>query len=222
MRQRRRRELALAQFPPVRAFAISGWLRPAVARALPAVAVAVVLTLGLAQPAGARSRPTSRLAQQTQMFTLHTDVSGLYPGATVTAQVRVDNPQSEPITVESATITVTDASASCTRTNLSADPFAGRVTVPAAGTGNLPIRIHMAAAAPDACQGAVFPLVLVATGVVDSSPPVDPRTPSPALPLAFTGASRIVFLGGVALGAIALGALLVTARRRTRRTQPID
>ncbi len=220
MMQRRRRELL--QFPPARASAERVQARIGVTCVLLA-AIAVTLILGGTAPAGAAAAPSIRRVQQTQMFTLHTEVAGLYPNATVTATVRVDNPQSEAITVQSAVVTVGDASPSCAALNLVAEPFSGNVTVPGSGTATLPIHIHMAATAPDACQGAAFPLRLAATGVVaDGPPPARGASSAASSPLPFTGSAAAIWFAAIALVAIAVGIVLVAIVRRASRRAITD
>jgi hypothetical protein len=132
--------------------------------------------------------------------------------------VRVDNPQSETITVQSAVVTVGDASPSCGALNLVAESFSGNVTVPGSGTATLPIHIHMAAGAPDACQGASFPLRLAATAVIAEDPPPESGGSSASSsPLPFTGSVATMWSALIALIAIATGIVLVAITRRAHR-----
>jgi hypothetical protein len=161
-------------------------------------------------------------------FTLHAAVSGLYPNATMTASVTVDNPDSRVLRVMAAEVVVADASATCTAANLSAQPFTGSVRIPAHGAGAVPITLHMAASAPDACQGATFPLTLRATGeLVDrdlaGNPGGNSAGSSSSAPhtMAFTGAGHALALVLIALTVLVIGIVCwVAAReRRAERTQ---
>jgi hypothetical protein len=98
------------------------------------------------------------------VFELQAHVSGLFPGATIVEPVQVHNPQDYPVTVVSTEVLIADASAGCTASNLDASAVGGDVEVAAGSDAAVPVAFHMAADAPDACQGATFPLTFVATG----------------------------------------------------------
>ena len=105
-------------------------------------------------------------------FTLTTDYTGLYPNADVSVPVTVHNPEAYRLAVHTADVRVGDASPACSAANLEASSYSGDVIAPAHGDTTIPIRMHMLASAPDACQGATFPLSFTASG--------SPSTPSPA------------------------------------------
>jgi hypothetical protein len=179
------------------------------------VAFALLLAIGAAAPSSAFAMTTGRTSARLEAaptFTLSAQVSGLYPNATLMAGVRVDNPQSYAISVRTASVTVGDANAGCTSANLTTSPFGGAVDVAANGSGTVPIRLHMLTSAPDACQGASFPLSFEATAVAGADPAAA-HTPMPHM-TAFTGAAGTIALA--LLGAIlgAAGVVLVAATRR--------
>jgi hypothetical protein len=150
-------------------------------------------------------------------FTVTARYSGLYPGADTAVPVTVENPFAYDLAVESAAVVVGDASAGCPAANVVAHSFAGRVTVPARSRADLPIRMQMPATAPDACQGATFPLTFHATGAPASGAPASgaPGDDPGAGGFAFTGAAPAgLVLAGV--GALAGGAALVALGWRRR------
>ena len=91
-------------------------------------------------------------------FYMRGHVSGLYPGATVTLQLRIANPALFPIDVTSVTTAVATLRPACPAGSLTVAPFTGSFAVPARQTATLPLAATLARAAPNACQGAVFPL----------------------------------------------------------------
>jgi LPXTG-motif cell wall-anchored protein len=143
-------------------------------------------------------------------FTLTTEYTGLYPSADVSVPVTVHNPEPYAIAVHTAAVLVGDANAGCPASNLIASSFSGDVVAPARGDAVVPIRMRMPRTAPDACQGATFPLVLTATG--------EPTGPMPAEPGAGSG---FAFTGGdvttsviVGSASLLLGLALLVGRRR--------
>lgn len=168
-----------------------------------AALIPVVIVLVLCASGG-----TTAGAAPTNDFTMSADFTGLYPGARLTAPVTVHNSRSFAIDVKAATVLVADASPTCLAGNVVAHSFSGDVRVPANGTTTVPVRMEMVASAPDACQGAVFPLTFAAEGVV-----VGGSNPSASGGFAFTGASGVQALVGIGVGAIVFGLLLVACRR---------
>ncbi len=90
---------------------------------------------------------------------------------------------------------------------------------PARSTGTIPVGLQMAASAPDACQGATFPLTFTAYGSPVAPTPATTTPPGGATTrgasgFAFTGtdARPLVLIG---LGALGAGVVLLTRRRRT-------
>lgn len=166
------------------------------------IPVVIVLVLCAAGGTNAGAAPTND-------FTMSADFTGLYPGARLTAPVTVHNSRSFAIDVKAATVLVADASPTCVAGNVVAHSFSGDVRVPANGTTTVPVRMEMVASAPDACQGAVFPLTFAAEGVVVGGG----SNPSTAGGFAFTGPSGVQALVGIGVGAIVFGLLLVACRR---------
>jgi len=144
-----------------------------------------------------------------QRFTLSTTYSGLYPGADVTVPVTVHNPLSYDLAVHTADVTVGDAGPGCPAANLVAGSYSGDVVAAAHRDATIPIRMQMPNTAPDACQGATFPLVFTASG----GPADGGADTGPGGGFAFTGAASLT---GAAIGAVALlaGIMLLVTRRR--------
>lgn len=91
-------------------------------------------------------------------FTISGKVGGLYPGAVRSLKLTVTNHQSYAIVVTSLTTKVGAASTACGASNLTVASFSGRLRVPARGKASTSVHATMAHSAPNACQGAVFPL----------------------------------------------------------------
>ena len=165
--------------------------------------------------------PSSARAASNQQFNLSVSFVGLYPTADLDVPVTVHNPQSYALAVRTATVVVGDANPRCTRASVRAQSFAGDVTVPAGGSSTIPVRMHMLASAPDACQGATFPLTFTATGepIAASNPN---SSPSSALGgFAFTGFGvGGQFIAALGLAAVASGAILLLRRRRVAEAEP--
>jgi hypothetical protein len=134
-------------------------------RGLPSLAVAFLVTAagayagyrltagpGAAAAAGASS-PTARLDVTGQ-------VEGLYPGARRRLSIRIRNRTGVRIVVRSIQVYVQGARARCSAGNLVTQPYHGRLRrfVGPRRTAELGFPIAMRAQAPDACQGARFPL----------------------------------------------------------------
>jgi LPXTG-motif cell wall-anchored protein len=141
-------------------------------------------------------------------FTLTTQYSGLYPGADVSVPVSVHNPARYQLAVHTAQVRVGDANPGCTATNLEATSYSGDVVAPPRRDTAIPIRMHMLTTAPDACQGATFPLSFTATG---SPVGVNPDDGSGGF--AFTGADSLLTTL-VGIGALVAGLALIGVRRR--------
>lgn len=91
-------------------------------------------------------------------FTIAGAANGLYPGLTKPLTLLVTNPQHFPIVVTSLIVTVHNASLGCTAANISVTPFSGTLSVGSQASASVTLHITLAHQAPDACQGAVFPL----------------------------------------------------------------
>jgi hypothetical protein len=91
-------------------------------------------------------------------FRIAGSVGGLYPGLTKPLKLTISNPQHFAIVVTSVTVAVGDASQGCKAGNVAVTRFSGRRRVGARGSAQVTLELTLVHAAPDACQGAVFPL----------------------------------------------------------------
>ena len=141
-------------------------------------------------------------------FTIAGEVDGLYPGADTTLNARVSNPHPFAIRVISTTVTVLDASPACPASMLQIGDSQASVVVPPGGSGTVPLDVQMSRGAPDACQGATWPLEFTGTAA---------GTPTSGLP----ETSMLDPRGPVALVAmmavLLVGVLIVGGRERRRR-----
>lgn len=146
-------------------------------------------------------------------FEIAGEVGGLFPGADTTLDAVVTNPHPFAIRVISTTVTVLDASQACPASMLEIGDSDATVEVPPGGTATVPLDVRMSLDAPDACQGATWPLRFTGTAVgtptsgLPGTSMIDPRSPAV---LAAIGAVLLV------------GALIVRGRdrRRHRRIAP--
>jgi LPXTG-motif cell wall-anchored protein len=181
-------------------------LRPALAAAL-AAAVAVTIA-----PAATSAMPSQ------EDFRLTGEVGGLYPGIESTVPVAITNPQSFAIDIVSVDVTALDAGSGCPGSVLTFDGVGSTVAVPAGGTVTVSVEVRLDPAAPDACQGATWPLVFTGSATSPDEGPGAGRTPtggsgSGARGLATTGAG-IAGLVAIGLAMVGVGAWI---RRRARR-----
>ncbi len=91
-------------------------------------------------------------------------VEGLYPGATSTLLVTVTNDNNVAIAVASMRVDASDAGPDCPASVLMFTPPAPGQVIAARATATVPVAVAMASDAPDACQGATFPLRHTVTG----------------------------------------------------------
>lgn len=99
-------------------------------------------------------------------FSISGGVNGLYPGASLPLVLTITNPAAFPIVVTSVSTSVgSPAATGCASTNLTVTQFSGRLSVPARSAATLTLTATLSHAAPDACQGAVFPLTYSGTAV---------------------------------------------------------
>ena len=132
--------------------------------------------------------------------------------------VTVQNPQSFPIDVETATAAVGDAGPGCPASNVEVTTFSGAVHVPAGGTAIVSMHFHMLPSAPETCQGATFPLTFRAAG----NPAAATTTTTGAGGFAFTGGgfaftgsgASLLLLAGSGVAAVVFGSAILAARRR--------
>lgn len=121
-----------------------------------AVALSCVITLSIvgARPAVAQ-----------QGFDIGGEIAGLYPGVEATLDAEVTNPHSFPIRVTSVSADVLPAGPGCSGAVLDVGEYDDGVVVPASSSTTVPLLVTMDADAPDACQGAAWPLRFTGTAV---------------------------------------------------------
>jgi hypothetical protein len=107
---------------------------------------------------GTAGAPAATSAATAGSFRISGSVAGLYPGAQLPLVLTVTNPERFAIVVSSLSVAVGPAMPGCGAANLTATSFAGRLHVPALGTAAVSVQVTLAHSAPNACQGAVFPL----------------------------------------------------------------
>ena len=107
---------------------------------------------------------SSTLIQSRRGFSISGELTGLYPGAILSLVLTVTNPQTFALKVTSITTTVGDASPVCPSSYLSVSSFNGPLQVAAEGHASATVVASMDHSAPDACQGAAFPLQYMGQG----------------------------------------------------------
>jgi hypothetical protein len=107
---------------------------------------------------GTAGAPVTTSAAAPGSFRISGSVAGLYPGAQLPLVLTVTNPEHFAIVVSSLSVTVGAAMPGCGAANLTATSFARSLHVPALGTAAVSVQVTLAHSAPNACQGAVFPL----------------------------------------------------------------
>ena len=119
------------------------------------------------RPAVASAPVGASGASATTGFTISGSATGLYPGATKSLVLTVKNPSSAAIVVRSITVKVANASVRCPATELKVTSFSGHLLVRAHKTATTTLKVAMAHGAPNACQGARFPVHLCRRGEPD-------------------------------------------------------
>ena len=152
------------------------------------------------------SVPVARGADE---FTVGGDIAGLYPGAEMTLDAEVTNPFPFAIRVVSVSVAVADAGPGCPASVLSVSGSTDAVEVPAGRVGIVPLDVRMSSDAPDACQGATWPLRFTATGVARG------ENDLPDSGLLDTQGAPLVLAVGIGLALMALALRL--GRRAYRR-----
>jgi hypothetical protein len=149
------------------------------------------------------------VARAADDFAVAGEVDGLYPGASMTLDAVVTNPYPFTISVVSVSVSAADAGPGCPASMLSISGSTDAVEIPARSVGTIPLAVRMSSSAPDACQGAVWPLQFSATAVapgegdLPDSGLLDPRRATPLI---------------MALGvALTLLALMLRFGRQARR-----
>lgn len=85
------------------------------------------------------------------------EAGGLHPGGTVTVPVVVSNPYPFTVRITELAVTASGASPACPASVLTVEAPVGD-TVAANGSTTVAVAVRMAMNAPNACQGATFPL----------------------------------------------------------------
>jgi hypothetical protein len=122
-------------------------------RALAAAAgAAVLLACSLTAFAAGEAKPGPK------RFTITGGASGLYPGGVGHVALKVRNPFRKRLRVQSLKVRVLDAGRGCRAANLRVAPFRGFVDLRPRRSRVVRLNARLAAAAPQACNGARFPL----------------------------------------------------------------
>jgi len=103
--------------------------------------------------------PTAKAAgKNSHRLRVHGHIQGLYPGAAQRLRVKVRNGYRRDIVVRKVRAIVGDGGPGCTRQNLWTKRFRGHRRIRAHKSRRVSLPIGMQAGAPQACQGARFPL----------------------------------------------------------------
>lgn len=141
-------------------------------------------------------------------FTVHGEVSGLYPGIATTLPARVVNPLDVTLRIVSLGAAAAADSDACPEDYLVVADASPDVLVAPGASATVPLDVRLDRSAPDACQGAVFRLTF--RGVAVGADGGAAAAPTGSLP--FTGTAPLA-IAAVGLGMVAVG---VTASRRAR------
>jgi hypothetical protein len=124
----------------------------------------IALVGGALTSAAAIPRPATPLGiPAARTVFVHGHVRGLYPGATRPMQVSVRNPAPVSVRLVRMTARVSNASSACLSRNVSIRRFVGAKTIAPLGRIRISLRSRMRRRAPNACQGARFPVTFTAT-----------------------------------------------------------
>lgn len=98
-------------------------------------------------------------------FVVSGQVENLRPGGTQPMVLTVRNPNSVGIRVTSLTVSAVSASTTCQASYLTLPQWTGSLVVPKKGSSTLTVQVSLKPAAPNACQGARWPLSYGGTAV---------------------------------------------------------
>lgn len=149
-------------------------------------------------------------------FEVGGEIAGLYPGIDTTLQATVTNPQSFPIEVTSVAVQVADLSPECPGSLLRFGSIRASVVISAGATALVPVAVQMDRAAPDACQGVVWPLEFRAVAISDGGSAGLPPPTGGGAATPVTGSDVALKLSFGAALVAAGGAILVLQRGRRR------
>ena len=143
--------------------------------ALLAITGVGLLTFGAFSMVGSSAAPKPASAQGNgqnngqanghQDFVVSGEVQDLRPGGTRPMVLTVRNPNSVGIRVTSLTVRAGAASATCQASSLTLPQWTGSLVVPKNGTGTVTVQVSLKTSAPNACQGARWPLTYGGTAV---------------------------------------------------------
>jgi hypothetical protein len=112
---------------------------------------------------GGSTKSSVRVANEESGFRIAGVVGGLYPGDTATLVLTVSNAEPFAIVVTSISTAVAAPSAGCKAAYLTVAAWTGALAVPGRAKAQVTVPVTLAHAAPDACQGMVFPLLYSGT-----------------------------------------------------------
>ena len=131
-----------------------------------------LLTFGAFSVVGSSAAPKAKASGQGngqanghEDFVVSGQVEDLRPGGSRPMVLTVRNPNSVGIRVTSLTMRAGNASTACQTSSLTLPQWTGSLVVPKNGTGTLTVQVSLKPSAPDACQGAQWPLTYGGTAV---------------------------------------------------------
>ena len=140
--------------------------------ALAAITGVGLLTFGAFSFAGSSAAPKPKASGQSngqanghKDFIVSGQVENLRPGGSRPMVLTVRNPNSVGIRVTSLTVRAGAASAACQASSLTLPQWTGSLVVPKNGSATLTVQVSLQSSAPDACQGAQWPLTYGGTAV---------------------------------------------------------
>lgn len=121
-----------------------------------ALLVAYAISPALAE--ADRGPGAASLRPRPPTFTITGHARRLSPGVTRTLRLRIGDPAPFAILVREVTVTVRNANPGCPHRYARVASYSGSLRVPAHGSSALRLAITLLPSAPNACQGARFPL----------------------------------------------------------------
>lgn len=145
---------------------------PAILRRSLVPAVAVLTALGIACAAPPEGPPPLRgavspsgEARPIAGLTARGHATGLYPGARLRMRVRIRNPYDHAVRITSLKTRVGRGAPGCRGSWVRVRKLRREAVIPALASRRVRLRVRMRRGAPDACQGARFPLRFRMTAV---------------------------------------------------------
>jgi hypothetical protein len=118
-----------------------------------------------ASPGAAVKDNANGVGSAKKSFSIDGDVDELYPGTQTTLELSIKNSNNFPIIVNSITVDVANASASCLASVLSVDDFDGALDVPKNGLAVTTVAVSLDPSASADCENATWPLSYTGTAV---------------------------------------------------------